>query len=266
MTIKLTAIHVYPLKSTTGVALDTAIAERCGFSHDRRWMVVDAKNKTLTQREHPRLALIQVQLDAGGGLVLRAEQMPALTLPLPATDATRREVVIWDDRVMAVHLSQRADLWLSRFLDSECHLVYLPDDVKRPLKPEYAHPGDHVSFADGFPYLLISTESLDDLNARLSEPVPMNRFRPNLVVTGGGPFAEDDWRRIRIANVVFRVVKPCSRCSVVTVDQKSGQQGEEPLRSLGSYRLRDGEVCFGMNLVAMNPGRLRVGEELCVLE
>jgi uncharacterized protein YcbX len=266
MAMTLTGIHVYPLKSAAGVALETAWVERCGFTHDRRWMVVNAKGQFLTQRDFPRLALIKVQIGAGGGLILRAPDMPALTLGVPREDRERCEVRVWEDRVTATRMDNRCDLWLSRFLETDCRLVFLPEDVRRPLDLAYAHPGDHVSFADKFPFLLVSEASLADLNTRLDEPVAMNRFRPNLVVSGCEPFAEDDWKRIRIDNIVFRMAKPCSRCRVTTVDQETGLTGKEPLRTLQTYREHDGEIWFGVNLVPENTGRIRTGNGVIVVE
>ncbi len=271
MPVRLTGIHVYPLKAAAGLALSSAMAGKRGLAHDRRWMVVDRDGLFLSQRQHPQLARIRTQLDAGGGLILHAANMPALVVPVPTRDAVRRQVQIWRDRLEATCAGDRADLWLSRFLKTECALVFLPDDVQRPLAFPHAQPGEHVSLADGFPYLLIAEESLTDLNDRLTArdpanpPVPPDRFRPNLVVSGADAFAEDGWHRLRIADVVFRLAKPCSRCSVITVDQQTGRCGSEPLRTLATYRLRDGEVWFGVNLVAETTGWLRCGDIVEVL-
>jgi len=266
MSFTLSGIHVYPLKSAAGVELEAAWVERRGFTHDRRWMVVNVEGSFLTQRDYPRLALIKVQISDGGGLILRAPGMPALTISAPQEGEERCEVRVWEDQVSAVRISNRSDLWLSRFLETDCRLVFLPDDERRPLTLAYAHPGDHVSFADGFPFLLISEASLADLNARLNNPVAMNRFRPNLVVAGCEPYAEDGWQRIRLDNVVFRVAKPCSRCRITTVDQETGLTTKEPLRTLQTYRKQEGEIWFGVNLVPENTGRVRVGDSVDVVE
>jgi uncharacterized protein YcbX len=231
-------------------------------------MVVDGDGIFLSQRQHPRLALIRPTLGDSGDLTLRARDMPALLIPIPSDERERIKVQIWRDHVSVTRAGQRADVWLSRFLDVDCRLVYLPDDVRRRVAVEHARPGDHVSLADGFPYLLTTEESLADLNSRLAAnspaiaPVPTTRFRPNLVVAGAAAFAEDEWQRFRIGDVAFRVAKLCSRCTVITVDQQTGKCGHEPLRTLATYRQSDGKVWFGINLVAENTGRLRVGDSL----
>jgi len=268
MNITLTGIHAYPLKAAAGLDLEATLAQRRGLAHDRRWMVVDSEGIFLSQRQHPRLALISPTLGDRGELTLRAPEMPALVVPVPPADRERIRVQIWRDHVRVAPGGQRADTWLSRFLDLDCRLVHLPDDVRRRVDVAHARPGDHVSLADGFPYLLTTEDSLADLNTRLAAntpggaPVPMARFRPNLVVRGAPPFAEDGWRRFRIGEVAFRVAKPCSRCSVITVDQQTARCGQEPLRTLATYRQWDGKVWFGINLVAENAGRLRVGDAL----
>jgi uncharacterized protein YcbX len=136
----------------------------------------------------------------------------------------------------------------------------MADQVVRPANPAFAPPGARVSFADGFPFLLISEESLADLNGRLAVPLPMNRFRPNLVVAGCEPYAEDGWKEIRIGDVKLRVVKPCERCLVTTTDQATGERGKEPLRTLATYRKVGNDVMFGQNVVHENTGELRVGD------
>jgi uncharacterized protein YcbX len=201
----------------------------------------------------------------GGGLVLRATGLPALTVPVPAPDADRCQVQIWEDQVAACRAGERADAWVSRFLSTPAHLVYMPDDVRRrPAVPFDLH-SQLVSFADGFPYLLVAEESLADLNQRLAQPVELNRFRPNLVIAGATPCAEDNWRQLRIGKVLFRVIKPCTRCRVVNVDPATGEAGEEPLRTLTTYRQHQGSVVFGVNLVAESEGTLKLGDAVQIL-
>jgi uncharacterized protein len=171
----------------------------------------------------------------------------------------RRDVQVWSSRVAAL-VHDAGSAWLSDALGRRCQLVYMPDDVERAVNPLRGRPGDVVSFADGYPFLLIGQGSLDDLNGRMSAPLPMIRFRPNLVVEGAAAFAEDGWPRVRIGAVTFRNVKPCDRCVMTTVDPETGNKGAEPLRTLATYRAWGGAVWFGVNLIAENTGTLRVGD------
>jgi hypothetical protein len=169
-------------------------------------------------------------------------------------------VQVWRDVCDAVPLGEEVNRWFSDFLELSCQLVYMDESTFRPVNPSYATNNEQVSFADGFPFLLISEASLQDLNQRLDEPVPMNRFRPNLVVSGCEAFAEDDWREIHIGSISFRVVKPCSRCSITTVEQTTGIRGKEPLLTLAQYRRRSGEIFFGQNLISGELGTLQIGD------
>jgi hypothetical protein len=232
-----------------------------GLRHDRRWMVVDPEGAHITQRDHPRLALVRPHLDAAR-LVVEAPGMPPLELPLSPEGGVTRRVTVWADTCEALWLGAEPGQWFSRFLGAPRALVYMPDRTLRPADPDYAPPGTRVSFADAYPMLLISEESLGHLNARLPEPVPMNRFRPNLVIAGGRPHVEDTLDRFRIEGIEFRAVKPCDRCTVTTVDQETGVKGLEPLRTLASYRRTNGQVLFGQNVVHRGTGRLGVGASL----
>jgi uncharacterized protein YcbX len=173
-------------------------------------------------------------------------------------------VVVWEDECPAVDEGMDAAQWFSEHLGHPARLVRLADDDARPLASSSAQPGDRVSFADGFPFLLISRASLDELNRRLSLPVAMERFRPNIVVAGCEPHDEDGWHRLSIGEVVFRVAKPCARCVVVTVDQATGERGREPLRTLSTYRTVDGQVHFGQNLIHEGRGVVRVGDPVLI--
>jgi hypothetical protein len=230
-----------------------------GLRYDRRWMVVDERGEFLSQRNHPRLALAVPSL-ADGMLQVDAPGLPTLRTPLHPKPSVATTVTVWDDTCPATWVGVQAAEWFSDFLGSPCSLVHMADQVIRPANPLFAPPGVRVSFADGFPFLLISEESLVDLNGRLVDPLPMNRFRPNLVVAGGEPYAEDEWGKIQIGDVRLRVVKPCDRCLVTTTDQATGQRGKEPLRTLATYRKVGNDVMFGQNVVHENTGRLRVGD------
>lgn len=263
---ELTALHIYPLKSAAGLALSHADVEARGLANDRRWMVTDAAGAFLTQRTFPKLALVRVRL-TGEGLRLEAPGQEPLDVPVPVpVDGVRMRVQVWNDAVEAAVAGAASAAWLSACLGTDARLVYMPEESIRPVDPAYGRPGEHVSFADAYPLLLATQASLDDLNARLEVPVPMNRFRPNVVVTGTAPFEEDGWRRIRIGAMHFRAVKPCARCVTTTVDQETGAAGKEPLRTLARFRKRNGKVLFGQNLIPEGPGTLRVGDPVEVLE
>jgi len=261
----LVQLNFYPLKSARGIALDAAELDDFGIRNDRRWMVVDPDGEMVTQREEPRLALIVPKLSSGR-LILTAPGVGELALPLGGADGPRLGVRIWRDRVAGAIVQEPATAWISEYLGAPRRIVYMPDDAFRPIDARYSPPGRRVSFADGFPFLLISAEALDELNARLDSPLPMDRFRPNLVVRGAGAHAEDGWRRIRIGDVAFDVVKPCARCVITTTDQATGERGKEPLRTLATYRNRGGKVLFGQNLIHAGPGALRLGDAVAVLE
>jgi uncharacterized protein len=264
-TITLTELNIYPVKSAAGIAVSQATVEARGLQFDRRWMVVDAQGKFMTQRKVPQMALIRVAVSSSG-LGLAAPGMPSLELPICPEQAEPCQVDVWGDDCAALSMGSEAQQWLSDFLAQPCQLVYMPDSSYRPT--DHGKLGDQtlVSFADAYPFLLISEASLADLNARLASPIPMNRFRPNLVIRGCDAFAEDEWQQIRIGEVVFDVSKPCARCSIPGVDQATGTPGKEPLITLAKYRWRNGEIFFGQNLVQANLGELQVGNEIEILE
>ena len=261
MTLRLTGISLYPIKSAGGIALERSEVDEFGLRHDRRWMVVDDSGAFLSQRSHPRMALVTPSLE-GHRLRIQAPGMPVIETPLRPRGGVTTTVTVWDDTCPATWLGEDTSRWFSEFLETPCSLVYMGDDVFRPANPAFSPPQARVSFADAFPFLLISVESLADLNRRLAHPLPMNRFRPNLVVAGGKPYGEDEWRRLTIGGMGFRVVKPCGRCVVTTTDQATTERGQEPLRTLATYRRRDGEVMFGQNVLHETTGRLQVGDQV----
>jgi MOSC domain-containing protein len=263
VTLRLTGLVIYPIKSARGIPLDESPVDEFGLRYDRRWMVVNPSGEFLSQRTHPRLALIAPQIE-GELLRITAPEMPSLELPLRPTDTVRSRVAVWGDICPASWLGENAAGWFSEFLACSCSLVHMADAVVRPADPAFAPTDTRVSFADGFPFLLISEESLADLNRRLAEPLPMNRFRPNLIVAGAEPYAEDRWHSVEIGAIPMRVVKPCGRCVVTTTDQSTGERGKEPLRTLATYRRQGGEVMFGQNVLHERPGRLRVGDEIVI--
>jgi uncharacterized protein YcbX len=265
-----TALYRYPVKSCRGQALDDAEFIARGITHDREFLVIDASSgRFLTQRELPRLTLVAPTL-IEGGLRLQAPGMPELSFERMGRGPSF-PVTIWQDTVAAVDQGDGIAAWLTQFLGRPTRIVRMADDAVRIVDQRFARQTqDQVGFADGYPALLISEESLEELNRRLAaqggEPVPMNRFRPNIVVRGAGvPHTEDTWREISIGTLTFAVVKPCTRCQITTTDQETGERGREPLRMLASYRRSMQGITFGQNLIHMTQGRIAVGDRIEVI-
>ncbi|MEE9492194.1 MAG: MOSC domain-containing protein [Gammaproteobacteria bacterium] len=263
--MQVTEINIYPVKSTRSIALQHCDVEMRGLQYDRRWMLVDGDNRFVTARQQPMLATVETAI-TDNALTIRAEGRDALMLPLQPESIKQMEVTVWRSVVNSVAIDERADEWFSDFLGQSVRLVMMPDTVNREVDQDYGQSGDHVSFADGFPLLLISAASLDDLNTRLNAPVSMRRFRPNIVVSGCDPYAEDSWKEIRINGVVFVGVKACSRCIFTTIDPATGIKSpdQEPLRTLATYRKQKGGVFFGQNLIPRKTGVIHVGDEVIV--
>ncbi|MCQ4164580.1 MOSC domain-containing protein [Tahibacter harae] len=266
MTPTLSALHIFPVKSCAALSPAEVQVEPRGLAGDRRWMIVDPAGKFVTGRLYARMPLIRAT-PLAHGLRLEAPDAPALEIAFPAADAPRLAVEVWKSRVDAVCAGAAADAWISRVLGTGLRLVHMDQAAQRAVSADYGRPGDEVSFADGFPHLLISQAALDQLNTRLSTPVSMLNFRPNLVVSGTAPHAEDDWKRIRIGEVEFDLVKPCTRCVFTTVDPLRGERRDdgEPLKTLTSYRRTPAGVTFGQNLIARGQGVIRVGDRVEVL-
>lgn len=262
--MKIAALYVYPVKACAGISVSSAEVVERGFLHDRRWMLVDESGVFVTQRTIPKLALVSTAIGEHG-YALRAPDTSPLLLPFDGSDGPEMEVQVWSHRGSARRHAE-ASAWFSDYLRMPVSAVYMPDDHRRPVNPERGRPGDVVSFADAYPFLAISEESLADLNSRLSAPLDMRRFRPNIVVSGGPAYGEDHWSRIRAGSVSFRAVKRCDRCAVTTVDPDTGEKGKEPLATLSKYRQMDGKVWFGMNLIHDGPGKIRVGDPVATLD
>lgn len=260
----LTGLHIYPIKSAAGISLTESEVGDRGLKHDRRWMVVNPKGQFMTQRKHPRMALIRVGLTTQ--LELSAPGMTDLALPLnPTADATTLDVEVWGDRCPALSMGRDAQAWFSDFLKTACQLVYMPDGSQRSTAHGQLGDDKLVSFADAYPFLLISEASLADLNRRLTQTVPMNRFRPNFVVSGCEAFAEDRWKQIKMGEITFDLPKRCDRCSIPGVDQTNGIQNQEPLLTLAKFRLESGKIWFGQNLVHQMAGQLSLGNSIHIL-
>lgn len=262
------AIWVYPVKSCAGVSVSEADIVAGGLSRDRRYMLIDPKGEFISQRSTPALCLFRTEL-LEQGIVVHAPpgtEIGALSLPLELTRGSKRRVHVWKDSVRAfVH--PEGSSWFTQALGKPVELVYMPEYELRALEKEKASKKsgshfDRVSFADGFPLLLTSKASLEDLNLRLADPISMTRFRPNVVVTDATPYEEDHYQELYIGMQPFVVPKLCSRCTVTTVDPRTALRGTEPLRTLSTYRKWDGAVWFGANLVPRRYGTLRVGDLL----
>ncbi len=259
--IQIQDLYIYPIKSLGGIRLDSSLVTERGLAYDRRWMLVDENLRFLSQRECPRMALLQTDLDGSGIRVsLKTDTQQSFVIPLSPVSRESVEVEIWDDRCAALAFSPDADRWFSRLLDIPCRLVYMPEDSRRYVDPTYAGNREITAFSDGYPILAIFQESLDDLNDRLAEKIPMDRFRPNLVLKGGKPYDEDRLVAFRIGDMMFRGVKPCARCVVTTIDQQQGTASAEPLKTLSSYRRVNHKVIFGQNILVNGTGHIRVGD------
>lgn len=261
--LRISEINVYPIKSLGGISVQSAKVLKKGLQGDRRMMLIDEENIFLTQRIHNHMALFKTSFGEQGFRVSFEGQH--LDIPLTAEgDPVRAK--IWDDEVTVREVSQAHSAWFSKNLGANVRLVAFPEDNERPVDAKYRVADDHVSLADAYPLLLVGQSSLDDLNERLKMPVPMNRFRPSVVFTGGDPFDEDHWARFEMGGVNFAGVKQCKRCVLITVDQETGTKGVEPLATLSTFRKRDNGVYFGQNVIPMSLGEIAVGNEIVVNE
>jgi uncharacterized protein YcbX len=260
----LASIHVYPLKGARGIALPRADVRCGGLRHDRRFMLIDLDGRMLTQRSHPQLALVTTSLQ-GGALTIGVPGAAPIELPA-RPDGPRRTASIWKDHVDAIEVESEIVPLLAAHLGAPCALVFMPDDAERQVDLRFGAPGDRVGFADGYPLLLATFASLAELGARLDAPVPMDRFRPNLVVAGGEPFEEERYGRVRVGAVELRMPKRCARCEVTNVDQATAARGAEPLRTLATYRAMDNNVYFAQNLIPDGEGAVALGDAITYLD
>ncbi|MCK5813755.1 MAG: MOSC domain-containing protein [Cocleimonas sp.] len=259
--ITVSSLYIYPVKSLAGIKLESTKLDSMGLQYDRRWMLVSPAGDFLSQRKVPKMALIQPQF-VGHQLILTLTGREDFGVP-DANPQQTMQVNIWKDTVTAQRVGKLADEWLSEALEVQCHLVYIPEDEIRQCDPAFSRKGDRTGFADGFPILLISTASLDDLNQRLKQRVKMRRFRPNIVVSGCDAFAEDSWYEFTLGKIAMRGVKPCSRCILTTVDPTTGKRsGDEPLHTLMQYRKQGNNVYFGQNVIPDGSGTIRIGSSI----
>lgn len=254
--IYISQLFIYPIKSLSGIALQQASLEERGFRFDRRFMLVTSDGHCLTQHRCPQMTMLQVALDDQNGLRVWHRQKPGdmLEVPLPGPSAQHSPLLrvrVWDSQnIKAIAVSSKADHWFSSRLTVDCRLVYMPDSTYRAVDPAYARYHEALSFADGYPFLLIGQSSLDELNARLAEPLSILRFRPNIVVSGSKPYEEETWEHFKIGNITFYRGERCGRCVLTTLNPLTGQKGPEPLRTLATYRQQDHKLVFGQYVLA----------------
>ena len=254
--LQLTQINIYPVKSLDGYSPTAAIVEKRGLQHDRRWMLTDTEGVFMTQRTNGKMALLQAIIQ-DNALIIREKQDHSNSIKIlidAVLTKSDREVAsinveIWDDTVKAVKVSEEADTWLSVFLGKKCHLVTMPDTTDRRVDEAYNTGDDVVSFADGYPFLIIGEASMQELNTRLDTPLSIRRFRANFIFSGGKPFQEDDFKAFKMGDIDFIGVKNCSRCVLITRDPDTGEKGKEPLQTLNTYRQRGTKTMFGQNVL-----------------
>ncbi|RYY30282.1 MAG: MOSC domain-containing protein [Sphingobacteriaceae bacterium] len=265
--LKISGLFIYPIKSLGGISLKKATVTERGLEHDRRWMLVDAQNRFLSQREIHEMALLYVELTPKGLLVMHKKK-PEEFIAIPFLFDANEEAVctVWDDECQAEFVDTEIDKWFTRILKVKCRLVYMPKNSKRLVDQRYAKPDQITSFSDAYPFLLAGEASLKELNSRLTEPVLMDRFRPNIVFTGGEAFLEDELSQFQINELNFYGVKPCARCPVINIDQESGVSGKEPTKTLAGYRKKNHKIYFGQNLVHDGEGSIGIGDELVIKE
>lgn len=267
---KVSALNIYPIKSTAGLSLQQAWVDDLGFTFDRRFVICDSKGQFITGRSHPKLCLVQSSLSETGIKLIAPNMMPLL-LTYQEFSPEYKDVTVWGDTIAGQVCSEKANSWFSHYLQQDCTLLFFGEKSFRERKPNTAK-ARKLAFADGYPLLLISQASLDDLNSKLIEQnlttVSMAQFRPNIVVENTLPFAEDGWQRIRVGDIDFKVSKPCERCIFTTINPETGKKNAlvQPLKTLQSYRQSSqGEVLFGQNLIPLSHGKIELGDEMTVL-
>lgn len=256
-------LFFYPIKSLGGIEVSESMVLPKGLQYDRRWMLIDENNRFLTQRNYPEMAMIKTSFDQDSILIHYMD----ITLVLPYQSKGDCLVAdVWEDNVNVQEVDETLSKWFSHVLKMSCKLVAFPEVNTRWVDPDYAiHSNNQTSLSDGYPILIIGQSSLDDLNRRLESPVSIDRFRPNIVFTGGTPYEEDEWNIFNIGDVKMVGVKPCARCVMTTIDQQTGEQGKEPLATLSSYRKNGNKVLFGLNVIPLKTGLISVGEKIVVL-
>jgi uncharacterized protein YcbX len=260
-------LFIYPVKSLSGIEVSSALLTDRGFEFDRRWMLVDENNRFITQRDFPELALLKVKIIHDGLQIIHKPSEEQIIIPFkPIVHQDYLFVTVWDDLCMAQPVSNEINEWFSRILSFKCKLVYMPDEVHRKVDLNYAVNNEITSFSDGYPLLMIGQASLDELNSRLTKPLPINRFRPNIVFTGGTPHEEDILEHFTINDINLYGVKPCARCTITTINHETAEKGKEPLKTLAKYRAKNNNIYFGQNVLHSGYGEIKVGDEIKVVK
>ena len=258
---------IYPIKSLGGFNVSSAELTDRGLQYDRRWMLVDNNNKFLTQREHPKMCLLQTLIEKDELIIFyKNDKDDKIKIPLHPIPTDTVKVNVWDDECEAQYISEAADKWFTKQLSMDCRLVYMPDSEKRMVEKEYAHEDEIAAFSDGYPLMIIGQASLDELNSRLTEHIPMDRFRPNIVFTGGKAFDEDLMEQLSINDINLFGVKLSSRCVLTTINQANAQKGKEPLKTLAGYRQHSNKIYFGQNLLFKQTGNMKVGNSINIVK
>lgn len=259
-------LFIYPVKSLSGISVLSALVTERGFQYDRRWMLVNENNCFITQREISSLALLQITIIEEGLFVQHKQNRATFIIPFQPQTNNFVTVQVWGDTCKAQLVNEEADKWFSEMLSFPCKLVFMPDTTRRRVDGRYAYNNEITSFSDSYPFLLIGQSSLDDLNSRLKESLPINRFRPNIVFTGGEPFEEDILEHFTINDIHFYGVKLCARCIITTTDQQTAIRGKEPLKTLATYRAHRNNIYFGQNLLHKGAGTIKVGDAIKVVK
>jgi uncharacterized protein len=264
--LKVSELYIYPVKSLGGIVKQRVEITDTGFKHDRRWMLVDENNLFLSQRTHPKMAMLQTA-ETKKGIKVFHKQNPEEAIVIPSDNGNDKKinVVIFEDTCEAIEVGKEQNEWFSEMLETNCKLVFMPDDTERPVDKRYATNDEITSFTDGYPILMIGQSSLDNLNEKLVESLPMDRFRPNIVFAGGHAHIEDEMAAFEINKINFRGVKPCSRCVMTTINQQTAEKGKEPLTTLAGYRLKNNKVYFGQNILHKQKGSVSVGDEITII-
>lgn len=261
--IQVNQLYIYPVKSLGGIAKQTVEITNTGFKYDRKWMLVDENNVFISQRTLPQMTVLQTaETDKGIKVFHKQNSREAIIIPFDNENDKKISVVIFEDTCDAIEVGKKQNEWFSDMLQSNCKLVYMPDDTKRLVDKEYAANEEITSFTDGYPILMIGQSSLDNLNEKLIETLPMNRFRPNIVFTGGHAHIEDEMASFAINKINFKGVKPCSRCVMTTINQQTGEKAREPLTTLATYRMKNNKVYFGQNVLHQQTGHINTGDEI----
>ena len=257
-------IWIYPIKSLGGIRLPSAKVLEKGLEHDRRWMLIDENNTFMTQRIFPSMALFKLLIAKNQFII--THQTNSIDLPIDyAVDQNPIQTKVWDDDVITFEVSEAHSTWFSNQLKMKCKLVSFPEKNLRPVEANYKINDEQVSLADAYPFLIIGETSLADLNKKLAVPLPMNRFRPNIVFSGGQPYEEDDWKTFTVGKNKFIGVKHCSLCVMITINQDTAEKSAEPLRTLSTYRKKENKVYFGQNLLALAHFEINVGDKITLL-